>query len=68
MFFFRVFNVTDSREENYNKEIGNRREMELVCKLAEAILRCPEMEQKSIGIITFYSKQKSLIENELRQK
>jgi len=68
MFFCRVFNVSDSKEEYYNTEVGNRREVEFVCKLTEAVLRCPEMANKSIGIITFYRKQKSLLETELRQR
>ena len=49
----------------YGKDIGNRQEIQFVVKLLKAVVLNGSMAKKSVGIITFYRKQKELLQREI---
>jgi len=68
-----VLNVTDGRE-NCNvdcrggQSICNENEAELVATIIKILINLPAIKNKSIGIITFYQKQRRLIEEKMIAK
>ena len=67
-FSSRVFNVLDSRESKNFQAIVNDAEAELVSKLVEILVTCDTVRRKTIGVITFYQKQKMLISNKIKAR
>ena len=58
----------DSEERFDEQNISNENEAELVARLVQALIEGSLAGSRSIGIITFYQKQRSLIQEKLKSK
>lgn len=70
-FFFRVLNLLEGREKSDNtdgKSIMNEGEAALVAKMVDVITSSPLTRGKTIGVITFYQRQKQCIIDTLKEK
>lgn len=60
-YFTSVLDVRDSTETE-RSSYANNTEAELILRTVEAILSSPELLEKSVGIITLFEKQRSLVQ------
>ena len=60
--------MIDSEELCYGKDLSNPKEALFVAKLVDCILSSNRLGNKTIGVITFYRKQKMEIENKIRER
>ena len=71
--FYSVLNVTGGKENCYvdckgGQSICNENEAEVVATIIKVLVTLPTLRNKSIGIITFYQKQRRLIEEKMIAK
>lgn len=64
----RVFNVLDSEEKYEEPNISNECEAEFVVRLVQLLVTSSLAGSKSIGVISFYQKQRSLIQEKLKSR
>lgn len=60
--------VKDSREKSDGSSLINRSEAEVVVKIVESLLLSPDLNERTIGIVTFYEKQRILIRHLIRER
>jgi len=65
---YRVFNVLDSEETSDGHNYSNECEAELVARLVQVLVTTSLAGSRSIGVITFYQKQRSLIQEKLKTR
>lgn len=70
---YRVLNVADGREkystnENGGRSICNSIEADIVSAIVKILVNVPAMKKKSIGVITYYQKQREIIEGQIIAK
>ncbi|XP_032787316.2 uncharacterized ATP-dependent helicase C29A10.10c [Daphnia magna] len=65
---YRILDVKDSREKSDGSSLINRSEAEVVVKIVESLLLSPDLNERTIGIVTFYEKQRILIRHLIRER
>ncbi|XP_057374382.1 uncharacterized protein LOC130695286 [Daphnia carinata] len=65
---YRILDVKDSDETSDGSSLVNRPEAEVVTKIVECLLLSPGLRDRTIGIVTFYEKQRILIRHLIRER
>ncbi|KAI9556972.1 hypothetical protein GHT06_016766 [Daphnia sinensis] len=65
---YRILDVRDGEEKSEGKSLTNRPEAEVITKIVECLLQSPDLSERTIGIVTFYEKQRILIRHLIRER